>query len=280
MDSISASLPVAPSRTERRKSALVFGGRAGALTPETVAPGRALRLPWLLHRLRLLRARATAGSCCWGQAVHRARLTRPQRPRRDDERLLGARQRRGTASPSSWTRPERLQLVLRRVHGCCPPACKRRKRRATAEGQNIPERHATAESPARPHSYLVRTTVTPLEQRSAVRCWAALGLPRRAPQTALLRPEAAAWPPLACQPVEIASIAMDEGLVVHGAACGPASVARKRSGRAMARARPRQQHLEARERFCWGVRQKRIPNLKGQGSSTAHRRSLLSIAGY
>ena len=108
-------------------------GEGEAPTPPTVGLGRALGLPGPVHRRQRLRARATAGSCCWGQAVQRAHLTRPQRPRRDDERLLGARQRRGTASPSSWTRPERQQLVLRRVHGCSPPVCKRRKRRATAE---------------------------------------------------------------------------------------------------------------------------------------------------
>ena len=38
---------------------------------------------------------------------------------------------------------------------------------------------------------------------------------------------------------------------MHGAACGPASVARKGSGRAIGRARQRQQHAEARERFCY-----------------------------
>ena len=137
-DSISTTSPVERPRGCRRKSAREFGGRAGALTPETVAPGRALGLLWLLHRLRLLRARATAGSCCWGQAGHRAHLTRPQRPRRDEEHLLGARQRRGTSSPSPSSRTERSQLVLRRVHGCSPPVCKRRKRRTASEGQPNP----------------------------------------------------------------------------------------------------------------------------------------------
>ena len=102
-------------------------------------------------------------------------------------------------------------------------------------------------------------------QLGATRSWAALGLPRRAPQRPSLGPEAASRPSLCNRQVEIALKAIDQGLAGHAAASAPASVAMKRSGRAMARARPRRQHLEARERFCWGVRQKRMPKFNSAG---------------
>ena len=114
--------------------------------PTRIGSYQPLGLRGPVHRRQRLRARATAGSCCWGQAGHRAHLTRPQRPRRDEEHLLGARQRRGTSSPSPSSRTERSQLVLRRVHGCSPPVCKRRKRRTASEGQPNPAQSTWASS--------------------------------------------------------------------------------------------------------------------------------------
>ena len=46
---ISATLPVERARGCRRKSAVEFGARATALTPQTVAPGCALGLLWPLQ---------------------------------------------------------------------------------------------------------------------------------------------------------------------------------------------------------------------------------------
>ena len=115
------------------------------------------------------------------------------------------------------------------------------KRRATAEGQDAPGQHAPVESPARLGSYLMRTAVSPLGRLRGRRCWAALGLPRRAPQTALWRPEAASRPPGRRLSVGIGPIAMGQGLAGRGAASGPAIVAGKRSGRAITqvKAKPR-----------------------------------------
>ena len=132
------SSPVEQRQEEVDPEGLVVRGEGEAPTPPTVGLGCALGLRGPVHRRQHLRARATAGSCCWGQAGHRAHLTRPQRPRRDEEHLLGARQRRGTSSPSPSSRTERSQLVLRRVHGCSPPVCKRRIRRTASEAQPNP----------------------------------------------------------------------------------------------------------------------------------------------
>ena len=90
-------------------------------------------------------------------------------------------------------------------------------------------------------SYLVRTAVPPLARRPGIQDWPALGHQVRAPQRPSLGPEAASRPSLCYRQVGIALKAMDEGLAGHAAASGPASVARKRSGRTIARARPRQQ---------------------------------------
>ena len=63
--------PAAPSQNLRRKLALWFGARAPALTPQTVAPDRALGLRGLSHRLRARRGRATAGRPVWAKAPQR-----------------------------------------------------------------------------------------------------------------------------------------------------------------------------------------------------------------
>ncbi len=59
--------PAAPSKNVNRKSALEFGARATALTPQTVAPDRALGLGGPSHRLQARRARATAGRPVWAK---------------------------------------------------------------------------------------------------------------------------------------------------------------------------------------------------------------------
>ena len=117
------------------------------------------------------------------------------------------------------------------------------KRRSTSEGHNSPQRHAPVESPGRPGSHLMRTAALHLGQTRGTRCWAALGLQRRAPQTPSVGPEAAIWPSLTCRSVEMASIVIGQGLAGHGAAARPASVASKRSGRHILQAKPRQLHL-------------------------------------
>ena len=63
--------PAAPSQNLRRKLALWFGARAPALTPQTVAPDRALGLRGLSHRLRARRGRAAAGRPVWAKAPQR-----------------------------------------------------------------------------------------------------------------------------------------------------------------------------------------------------------------
>ena len=127
------------------------------------------------------------------------------------------------------------------------------KRRSTSEGHNSPQRHAPVESPGRPGSHLMRTAALHLGQTRGTRCWAALGLQRRAPQTPSVGPEAVMWPPLPCRSVEMASIVIGQGLAGHGAPSGPASVASKRSGRHILRAKPRQQRLGRRQRFLAGA---------------------------
>ena len=124
---------------------------------------------------------------------------------------------------------------------------KRRKRRTTAEGQGIPEQHARAEWPARLGSYLTRTAISPLGRLRGRRCWAALGLQLRAPQTALWRPEAASRLPGRRLSVGIGPIAMGQGLAGRGAASGPAIVAGKRSGRAITQAKGQAKGQEACE---------------------------------
>ena len=70
-DSILPTLPVAHQVNLRRKLALRFGARAPALTPQTVAPDRALGLGGLSHRLRARRALPTAGRPVWAKARQR-----------------------------------------------------------------------------------------------------------------------------------------------------------------------------------------------------------------
>lgn len=127
------SSPVEQRQEEVDPEGLEVRGESEAPTPPTAGLGRALGLRGPVHRRQVLRVSATAGSCCWGQAGHRAHLTHTARPARDEERHLGARQRRGTSSPSPSSRPERAGLLLSRVHGCSPPVCRKEKRRSTAE---------------------------------------------------------------------------------------------------------------------------------------------------
>ena len=98
-NSMSSSSPVEQRKVVVDHLGLRCGARATTPTPPTGALGRALGLRGPAHRRQVLRARATAGSPSWGQAG-KGTPDDPLRPARDEERLLGARQRRGSSSPS------------------------------------------------------------------------------------------------------------------------------------------------------------------------------------
>ena len=82
--SISTSSPVEQHQEEVDPAGLEVLGESEAPPRQPLGLARArpragLRGP--AHRRQVLRARATAGSCCWGQAGHGAHLTQPQWPR-------------------------------------------------------------------------------------------------------------------------------------------------------------------------------------------------------
>ena len=220
------------------------GAEASALTPLLVIrPG--LGLNWPVHRHQHLQARVQRSLASAGGRLPDASVDSPGR---DEEHLREARQPRGSSSHSTCHRPEQPQHALVRVHGCSPPACQRRKG-AQLQVQKTPE------NPTPPRRGQRGRLVPDENCRQSLpgACRAAfMGCPRPptcAPRTALCGPGAASRPSGGRLLVWIDLIAMAQALAGHGPASGPASGARKCSGRTLQRPRPWWSSRNACEQF-------------------------------
>ena len=149
-----STLPRRPlSRTVRTKRAPEFGARAGTLAPQAVAPGCVLGRLGLLHRLRLLRARAQRPAGPSGRGLAQACPDREDPPSSFRSACWAAscaapRSRAGSAASSHvrsrgtavGVRPHllgmrcsacaaRRALLSVRVRRSCPPPRRRHRRR-------------------------------------------------------------------------------------------------------------------------------------------------------